>query len=66
MMDNAGRISQSDHHAALDRRDKRIAELEAALRRIYDILENGLAADVERRADEMHDIAAEALGIKTW
>lgn len=30
-MDHLGRVSQDEYHSALDRRDRRIAELEAAL-----------------------------------
>jgi len=39
-MDSSGRVSQDEYHGALDRRDRRIAELEARLKEVahaYDV-----------------------------
>lgn len=65
-MDNAGRISQVGYHAALDRRDKRIAELEGAQSIMADKLE--IAANWNQGVDELmvylHELAGEAKRFK--
>ena len=44
-MDNAGRVSQDEYNGALDRRDRRIAELEAALRGLLAQVDQGHMAN---------------------
>jgi hypothetical protein len=54
-VDSAGRVSQAEYHASLDRRDRReaeyrarVAELEAALRSVLDTERDHYACASER------------------
>ena len=50
-----------------DRLNARIAELEAAMRAVYDYLDKATASiDYEVQADTAHEMLAVALGVEDW
>ena len=64
-MDNLGRVTQVEYHAALDRRDKREADLKVEIERLRDALQSVLDMETNRYAcaSERNKVFADARNV---